>query len=244
MRVGSARLRRILSRAIFWLGALSSRINAWLVSANDYIRDVCGKIYNRILVRIELGPVTMRARYHQLPDEGKPIFWGLGVYLVLLAAAVCIEQIWTTDELEPLYFWIQMAIGSSWPSPLDGYNERWPFGFAMAVTTHVFLTFVPVLAFFWILLKLVRLERSAAMNFQQLIASRDLPIEERVLQVVEDTLTERGVEFTDGERQEIERRIGLAFEEGERVWATEELPALLTAPRAAIVRKRLEENVV
>ena len=82
------------------------------------------------------------------------------------------------------------------------------------------------------------------MNFQQLIASRDLPIEERVLQVVEDTLTERGVEFTDGERQEIERRIGLAFEEGERVWATEELPALLTAPRAAIVRKRLEENVV
>ena len=54
------------------------------------------------------------------------------------------------------------------------------------------------------------------MNFQQLIVSRDLPIEDRVLQVIDGCLKERGIEISDGDRQDIEHRVEEAFKEGER----------------------------
>lgn len=82
------------------------------------------------------------------------------------------------------------------------------------------------------------------MNLPEILGSRDLPIEDRVLQVIWGVFEERRVPLSDEDKQSIEQRIERAFQEGKREWAQTELPAIIGRNSAREVLRRLEETVV
>ena len=81
------------------------------------------------------------------------------------------------------------------------------------------------------------------MMYQDVVTTRDWPIENSVFMLIELILKEHGIEIQKEKRLEIRRRVTQAFAEGDRVWAADELPALLGKREAERIRKKFLENV-
>lgn len=142
--------------------------------------------------RVALEPVLLGVRQWTSMDHGrwgvdevKPLRWLFALWFVVffffMEVADCpivngAEIAKARGEVwrDQVWFWAQLASGSSWPQ-FDSYVNRSCVAFSLAATTGVLLNISALLGVLWILIK-VGTARRRSMNIAELIARRDLEL--------------------------------------------------------------------